>query len=145
VLRLLLGRQAQLPCDETNLPTRVAIVEAVGVTRVATWHTHNEARRLAQSQGLVVTVAKAGVVVIVEAALVLLRRRLPFLHAVRLAAVAPRARPAAVDPQAQQRRPAIARLPHVGRRGQAQALRTGDNVALLALAEAVMRRGADAG
>ncbi len=47
-LRLLLGRQAQMPCDRTNLPTRVAVVEAVGVTRVTARHVHNEARRLAR-------------------------------------------------------------------------------------------------
>ncbi len=88
------------------------------------------------------TGAKVGVVVIVEAALVLLRCRLPFAHAVRLAAVAPRARPAAVDLQARQRRTAITRLSHVGRHEQAQALRIGDNVALRALAEAVVRRAA---
>jgi hypothetical protein len=75
-----------------------------------------------------------------EAALVLLRRQLPFAYAVRLAAVVPRARLAAIDPQAWQRRPAIARLPHIGRRRQAQALHIGDNVAPLALAEAVVRR-----
>ncbi len=83
-----------------------------------------------------------GIVVVVEAALVLLRCRLPFAYAVRLAAVASRARPAAVYPQAQRRRPAISRLPHVGQRGQVQALRIGDNVTPLALIEAVVRHAA---
>ncbi len=138
VLHLLLGCQAQLPCEGTNLPTRIDVVEAVGIARFTAWHAYNEARSLAQKKGPVVTGAKVGVVIVVKVALVLLRCRLPYAYAVRLAAVAPCARPAAIYLQARQRWPAITRLLHVGQRGQAQTLRIGNNIAPLVLAKVVV-------